>query len=130
MECKLSPEQETGALRVAALLVKYYGTGANVPSLADPVDTVTTKDRRALVTVVIRGTPYVVDIGLHMLKPHELYQAQGLPAGYIINRTANSTPLTPSAAVRMVGNSVSPPPLRALAEANLDMATFELASAA
>lgn len=118
---QLSPEHQESAMRVAAFLVKYYGTGANVPSLADPVDTVTTKDRLALVTVVIKGTPYViVDIGLRMLKPHELYRAQGFPAGYIIDRTANGTPLTTSAAVRMVGNSVSPPPLRALAEANLD----------
>ena len=131
VECTLSPEQEAGALRVAAFLIKYYGTGANVPSLSDPVDTVTTKDRLALVTVVIKGTPYViVDIGLRMLKPHELYRAQGFPAGYIIERTANGTPLTTSAAVRMVGNSVSPPPLRALAEANLDPATSPLAVAA
>lgn len=118
---QLSPEHQEGALRVAAFLVKYYGTGANVPSLTDPADTITTKDRLALVTVVIKGTPYViVDIGLRMLKPHELYRAQGFPVGYIIDRTANGTPLTTSAAVRMVGNSVSPPPLRALAEANLD----------
>ncbi len=118
---QLSPEHQEGALRVAAFLVKYYGTGANVPSLTDPADTITTKDRLALVTVVIKGTPYViVDIGLRMLKPHELYRAQGFPVGYIIDRTANGIPLTTSAAVRMVGNSVSPPPLRALAEANLD----------
>lgn len=128
---QLSPEHQEGALRVAAFLVKYYGTGANVPSLADPVDTITTKDRLALVTVVIKGTPYViVDIGLRMLKPHELYRAQGFPAGYIIDRTANGTPLTTSAAVRMVGNSVSPPPLRALAEANLDPVAMPLAEAA
>lgn len=118
---QLSAEHQQGALRVAAFLVKYYGTGANVPSLADPVDTVTTRDRLALVTVVIKGTPYViVDIGLRMLKPHELYRAQGFPANYIIDRTANGTPLSTSAAVRMVGNSVSPPPMCALAEANLD----------
>jgi DNA (cytosine-5)-methyltransferase 1 len=80
---------------------------------------------------VIKGTPYViVDIGLRMLKPHELYRAQGFPAGYIIDRTANGTPLSTSAAVRMVGNSVSPPPLRALAEANLDRAGVELRAAA
>jgi DNA (cytosine-5)-methyltransferase 1 len=128
---ELSPEHQEGALRVAAFLIKYYGTGANVPSLTDPVDTVTTKDRLALVTVVIQGTPYViVDIGLRMLKPHELYRAQGFPAGYIIDRTADGTPLTTSAAVRMVGNSVSPPPLRALAEANLDPVTVPLAEAA
>ena len=131
VECTLSPEQEAGALRVAAFLVKYYGTGSNVPSLSDPVDTITTRDRLALVTVVIKGTPYViVDIGLRMLKPHELYRAQGFPVGYIIDRTANGTPLTTSAAVRMVGNSVSPPPLRALAEANLDPAAVLLSEAA
>lgn len=128
---QLSPEHQEGALRVAAFLIKYYGTGANVPSLTDPADTITTKDRLALVTVVIKGTPYViVDIGLRMLKPHELYRAQGFPADYIIDRTANGTPLTTSAAVRMVGNSVSPPPLRALAEANLDPIHRQMAVAA
>jgi DNA (cytosine-5)-methyltransferase 1 len=128
---QLAPEHQEGALRVAAFLVKYYGTGANVPSLTEPADTITTKDRLALVTVVIKGTPYViVDIGLRMLKPHELYRAQGFPLGYIIDRTANGTPLTTSAAVRMVGNSVSPPPLRALAEANLDPVALPLAEAA
>ncbi|HIE1098289.1 DNA cytosine methyltransferase [Stenotrophomonas maltophilia] len=128
---QLSPDQEAGALRVAAFLVKYYGTGANVPSLLDPVDTVTTRDRLALVTVHIQGVPHViVDIGLRMLKPHELYRAQGFPANYIIDRTANGTPLSTSAAVRMVGNSVSPPPLRALAEANLDRVPNSMAAAA
>ncbi|KOO85993.1 DNA methyltransferase [Stenotrophomonas maltophilia] len=128
--CRLSPEQEAGALRVAAFLVKYYGSGIAV-DLRDSLDTVTTKDRLALVTVHIQGTPYViVDIGLRMLKPHELYRAQGFPTGYIIDRTANGTPLTTSAAVRMVGNSVSPPPLRALAEANLDRVPADMAVAA
>ncbi|HEL5025682.1 TPA: DNA cytosine methyltransferase [Stenotrophomonas maltophilia] len=127
---QLSPEQEAGALRVAAFLVKYYGSGIAV-DLRDSLDTVTTKDRLALVTVHIKGTPYViVDIGLRMLKPHELYRAQGFPTGYIIDRTANGTPLTTSAAVRMVGNSVSPPPLRALAEANLDPVAMPMAEAA
>jgi len=130
VECTLSPEQEAGALRVAAFLVKYYGSGIAV-DLHDPVDTITTKDRLALVTVHIQGVPHViVDIGLRMLKPHELYRAQGFPAEYIIDRTANGTPLSTSAAVRMVGNSVSPPPLRALAEANLDRVPTSMAAAA
>ncbi|MFT2131386.1 DNA cytosine methyltransferase [Stenotrophomonas maltophilia] len=130
VECTLSPEQEAGALRVAAFLVKYYGSGIAV-DLHDPVDTITTKDRLALVTVHIQGVPHViVDIGLRMLKPHELYRAQGFPATYIIDRTANGTPLSTSAAVRMVGNSVSPPPLRALAEANLDRVPSSMAAAA
>lgn len=116
---ELSPEQEAGALRVAAFLVKYYGSGIAV-DLHDPLDTITTKDRLGLVTVMVKGTPYViVDIGLRMLKPHELFRAQGFPRDYIIDRTANGTPLSVSAAVRMVGNSVSPPPIAALARANL-----------
>jgi len=128
---ELTPEQETGALRVAAFMVKYYGSGSNVPSLTDPVDTITTRDRLALVTVHIKGTPYViVDIKLRMLKPHELFRAQGFPPEYVIDRTSNGTPLKTTHQVRMVGNSVSPPPLRALAEANLDRATTEMRMAA
>lgn len=120
VECTLSPEAEAGALRVAAFLINYYGQGTAL-DLDAALPTVTTRDRMALVTVVIRGTPYViVDIGLRMLKPHELYRAQGFPPGYIHDRTADGRPLTVSAQVRMVGNSVSPPPLCAVARANLD----------
>ena len=119
--CELSPEQEAGALRAAAFLIKYHGIGANVPSLAEPVSTISTKDRLALVTVMVQGTPYViVDIKLRMLKPAELFRAQGFPADYQIERTADGRRITSTHAVRMVGNSVSPPPLRALAKANLD----------
>jgi len=128
---RLSPEQEAGALQVAAFLVKYYGTGSNVPSLTDPVDTITTRDRLALVTVYIKGTPYViVDIRLRMLKPHELFRAQGFPACYIIDRTANGTPLKTTAQVRMCGNSVSPPPMLAIASANTDQVPTNMAVAA
>lgn len=120
VECQLSPEHAAGAERVAAFLVKYYGTATGV-GLRDPLDTVTTRDRLALVTVHVRGAPYViVDIGLRMLRPRELYAAQGFPPDYIISHTADGRALTTSQAVRMVGNSVSPPPLAALARANLD----------
>jgi DNA (cytosine-5)-methyltransferase 1 len=126
----LTPEQAAGALRVASFLVNYYGNGRDL-SLRDPLDTVTTRDRMALVTVVLQGETYViVDIFLRMLRPRELFLAQGFPAGYIIERTADGRPITNTAAVRMVGNSVSPPPLRALAEANLDRAQIPLAVAA
>ncbi len=128
---QLSPEQEAGALQVAAFLIKYYGTGTNAPSLTDPVDTITTKDRLALVTVVVQGTPYViVDIRLRMLKPPELFRAQGFPVTYIIDRTADGTVLKITAQVRMCGNSVSPPPMFAIADANLDSVPADLAVAA
>jgi DNA (cytosine-5)-methyltransferase 1 len=120
MAPSLSPEQEAGALRVAAFLVNYYGNGQPL-DVRDPVDTITTRDRLALVTVHVRGVPYViVDITLRMLTPPELYRAQGFPAAYIIDRTADGRKLTVSQQVRMVGNSVSPPPLFAIVDANLD----------
>lgn len=119
VECTLSPEHEAGALRVAAFLVNYYGNGQPL-DLREPMDTITTRDRLALVTVHVRGVPYViVDIGLRMLQRHELFKAQGFPASYIIDRTADGRRLTVSQSVRMVGNSVSPPPLCAAITANL-----------
>lgn len=130
VEAVLSPEAEAGALRVAAFLVNYYGNGQPL-DVREPLDTITTRDRLALVTVHLHGQPYViVDIGLRMLTPAELYRAQGFPAGYIIDRTADGRRLTQAQAVRMVGNSVSPPPLAAIACANLDPALVPVAVAA
>lgn len=114
----LSPEHEAGALRVAAFLISYYGT-ENVSACDAPAPTITTKDRLALVTVMVQGTPYViVDICLRMLKPAELYKAQGFPADYHITHGADGKPFTVTQQVHMCGNSVSPPPMAALARAN------------
>jgi len=83
------------------------------------MNTVTTRDRLALVTVVLKGTPYViVDIGLRMLTPRELYRAQGFPPDYQIEVGHDGRRFTKSAQVRMVGNSVSPPPAAAIIGAN------------
>lgn len=114
----LSPEHEAGALRVAAFLISYYGT-ENISACDSPAPTITTKDRLAMVTVMVKGTPYViVDICLRMLKPSELYKAQGFPANYIISHGADGKPFTKTQQVHMCGNSVSPPPMAALARAN------------
>ncbi|RRW59546.1 DNA methyltransferase [Pseudomonas fulva] len=118
VEYTLSPEHEEGALRVAAFLISYYGT-ENTSAADAPAPTVTTKDRLALVTVYVKGMPYViVDICLRMLQPHELYRAQGFPAGYIIDKGADGKRFTKTEQVHMCGNSVSPPPMAALARAN------------
>jgi DNA (cytosine-5)-methyltransferase 1 len=115
---KLSPEHEAGALRVAAFLISYYGT-ENISACDAPVPTITTKDRLAMVTVMVKGTRYVVvDICLRMLKPAELYKAQGFPADYVISHGADGKPFTKTQQVHMCGNSVSPPPMAALARAN------------
>ena len=118
VELQLSPEVEAGALRVAAFLISYYGT-SDAGDIAAPAPTITTRDRLALVTVTIKGTPYViVDICLRMLQPAELYKAQGFPADYIISHGADGKPFTKTQQVHMCGNSVSPPPMAALARAN------------
>lgn len=121
----LSPEHEAGALRVAAFLISYYGT-SDAGDIAAPAATITTRDRLALVTVTIKGTPYVVvDICLRMLQPPELYKAQGFPDDCIISHGADGKPFTKTQQVHMCGNSVSPPPMAALARANDPWRTVE-----
>ena len=94
VELQLSPEVEAGALRVAAFLISYYGT-SDAGDIAAPAPTITTRDQLALVTVTIKGTPYViVDICLRMLQPAELYKAQCFPDDYIISHGADGKPLT------------------------------------
>ena len=119
MECTLSPDDEAGALRVAAFLIRYYGEGGQLGDLHNPAATITTKERLALVTVYIQGIPYVItDIGLRMLQPRELYRAQGFPDDYIIDHGHDGRKFSKSNQVRFCGNSVSPPPAEALIRAN------------
>lgn len=115
----LTQQEEAGALRCAAFLMRYHGTGGQWADLRDPITTITTHDRLALVTVWLKGEPWViVDICLRMLVPRELYNAQDFPPGYIIDRTADGKRLSAKAQVRMCGNSVSPLPMRLIVAAN------------
>lgn len=102
---------------VRAFLLSYYGTDQD-PQVDGPLATITTKDRFGLVT--IKGQDYqIVDIGLRMLTPRELFLAQGFPADYIIgDDETQGLKLTKSAQVRMCGNSVCPPLAEALVRAN------------
>lgn len=97
---------------VRAFLIKYYGT-EQAPQMDLPLATVTTKDRFALVTVA--GVDYaIVDIGMRMLTPRELFNAQGFPASYKIDPLINGKPLTKTAQVHKCGNAVPPPFSKAL----------------
>lgn len=117
--CELSQEHQDSALRVAAFLMRYYGEGGQWGDLRDPMATITTKDRLALVTVLIKGTPYViVDIQLRMLTPPELYRATGFPADYIIDHGHDGRRFSKSEQVRMVGNAVPPEMIAAVYRAN------------
>lgn len=116
---QLSQDDEAGALRCAAFLMRYHGNGGQWSDLREPMTTITTRDRLALVTVWLKGEPWViVDITLRMLVPRELYNAQDFPPNYVIDRTAAGKPLTKTAQVRMAGNSVSPLPMRLIVAAN------------
>lgn len=82
--------------------------------------TVTVRDRFAVVTVTIDDATYViVDIGMRMLTPRELFNAQGFPPDYIIDQDAQGRPITKTAQVAKCGNSVCPPLAEALVRANL-----------
>ncbi|MFM1472709.1 DNA cytosine methyltransferase [Yersinia enterocolitica] len=103
---------------VRAFLLKYYGNEKEGISLNDPLHTVTTNDRFGLVTV--EGIDYqIVDIGMRMLQPHELYAAQGFPSWYIIDRDYTGTKYAKDKQVARCGNAVPPPFAEALVRANL-----------
>ncbi len=120
----LAPEHAERARLCAALLHDH------LPSeFAEPAD---------MVLMQHAGQWWVlVDITLRMLKPRELYGAQGFPTGYqfeeipdpalLFNdgKQATSNPLalprialSTTAQVRMCGNSVSPPVAEALVRSN------------
>ena len=102
---------------VRAFLIKYYGSGTG-QDVKEPLDTVTSRDRFGLVT--INGTDYqIVDIGLRMLEPKELYGCQGFPDDYIIDHDYTGKKYPRSEQVRRCGNAVCPPIPAALVKANL-----------
>ncbi len=102
---------------VRAFLIKYYGQGTG-QDIKAPLDTVTAQDRFGLVT--INGTDYqIVDIGLRMLEPKELYGCQGFPEDYIIDHDYTGKTYPRSEQVRRCGNAVCPPIPAALVRANL-----------
>lgn len=120
----LAPENRERARQCAALLHAYLPE-----HFPDPAE---------LIVVRMAGGWWVLaDITLRMLKPRELFRAQGFPDGYVIDEIPDPAalfvdghqadgdplllpriPLTATAQVRMCGNSVPPALARALALAN------------
>ncbi|SHO54368.1 DNA cytosine methyltransferase [Vibrio quintilis] len=111
---------------VRAFLIKYYGTSSATP-LTDSLGAVTTKDRFGLVTV--KGQQYqIVDIGMRMLEPHELFAAQGFPSDYSFSHDSSGKKLTKENQVARCGNAVCPPLAKALVEANVRPELQEIAA--
>ncbi|MBA7800770.1 DNA cytosine methyltransferase [Citrobacter freundii] len=121
---------------VASHLVKLRGTCRDGQCLDVPMPTITAggqhvgEVRTFLETycgesddewlVTIDGVKYqIVDIGMRMLQPHELYKAQGFPDGYVIDQDYRGNRYAKDKQVARCGNAVPPPFARALVEANL-----------
>ena len=70
--------------------------------------------------VKIAGVTYrIVDIGMRMLQPHELYRAQGFPEWYIVDQDYRGVKYAKDKQVARCGNAVPPPFAEALVRANL-----------
>lgn len=101
---------------VSQFVMEYYGCGTG-QALIEPLHTIVTKDRFALITVL--SNEYVMlDIFLRMLSPEELELGQGFPRDYIIDRDYNGNKYPVSKQVARIGNSVVPIMAKKLVEAN------------
>jgi DNA (cytosine-5)-methyltransferase 1 len=108
---------------VRAFLTKYYGPAIG-HDLGEPLHTATAKARFGLVTVQDQDYQ-IVDIGMRMLMPRELFNAQSFPPSYKIDIDYNGKPLSKTAQIRMCGNSVPPVMAKALVTANFVQALPE-----
>ncbi|MDD3363231.1 MAG: DNA cytosine methyltransferase [Hespellia sp.] len=111
-------DEETAqkATWVSEFIMEYYGCGIGA-AVSDPLHTIVTKDRFALITVL--GNEYaILDIFLRMLNPEELKLGQGFPKDYIINRYMDGSKVTVKEQVMRIGNSVVPIMAEALVMAN------------
>jgi len=98
------------------MLIKFYGCGTG-QLVTQPLDTITAKDRFGLVE--IHGEKYqIVDIGLRMLTPRELYDAQGFPHDYEIETDCYGNAYSKKEQVARCGNAVPPAFAIALVQAN------------
>ena len=102
-------------------ILKYYSQGGQWASLNEPMHTIPTKDRMALIYTKIESGQ-IVDVGLRMFEPHELFAAQSFVKDYIhthyIDEDGEVRKLTKADSIRMCGNSVPPQLVAAIIRAN------------
>lgn len=79
------------------LLVPYYGTGTAKP-VSEPVGTLSTRDRYALVSAPVD----IEDVLFRMLEPHEIGRAMSFADTYVVLGNKREK-------VRQYGNAVTPP---------------------
>lgn len=88
-----------------AWLLSYYHNGS-LTTIDEPVPTVTTLERHALVTTTSER-PHVEDCGFRMLEPHEIQAAMAFPRNYVVTGTRREK-------VKQLGNAVTPPVMELL----------------
>jgi len=102
---------------VAAFLTQYFSHGGQGKRIDLPLHTVTTIEKHGLVTVTIDGSSYTItDIGLRMLKPHELARAMGFPDTFRWQH-ADGSPILKKDLVKMIGNACPVSTVRELIKA-------------
>lgn len=109
--------------KVLEFLWKHFGEPTE-SEWENPTATISGRLRFGLV-ILAETVWQIADIGMRMLVPRELFNAQGFPSDYVIDRTAPTAdhpegrPITKTAQTSQAGNSVSPPPAEATLRANL-----------
>lgn len=92
-------------------IAKYNSTATSTKPVSEPLDTISTRDRYALVQPVING--YTLDIKFRMLQPHELAAAMSFPKSYVFTGNKGDQ-------IRQIGNAVDCSMARALCGAIFD----------
>lgn len=88
------------------LLVPYYGSADGAQRVADPIGTLTTRDRYGLLTPadldLLAAEFNIDDVLFRMLTPEEIGRCMGFPDDYIVLAT------TREAKIDLYGNAVTP----------------------
>ena len=104
--CKYPPETDLGHwAEIRSMLNTYCGY--------------TIADDEVLILEIGSEAYYINDIGLRMLEPRELYNAQGFPPDYIIDHDYKGNTYPRTKQVARCGNAVPPPFAEALVRANM-----------
>jgi DNA (cytosine-5)-methyltransferase 1 len=112
---------EFGAVKTR---VERYARGADMrywPEVRDILNRFcgyTLADDEVLLINIAGGWYFIADIGLRMLSPRELFNAQSFPDDYIIDTDAEGKPYPKSEQVARCGNSVCPVVAAAIIKAN------------
>jgi site-specific DNA-cytosine methylase len=109
VDINLKTNQSIKNIEKSQFITKYF-SGNHASSINNPLSTITTIDHNALVTVV-DWDQIILDVKMRFLTAEELKLCQGFPKEYILKGTAAEQK-------KGIGNSVPPPMVTALLNAN------------